>query len=367
MSDSTERSAGSGRRRIAKAQTRRQTTSKARVEVKHLNLALQGGGAHGAFTWGVLDRLLEQENLRIEGVSCTSAGVMNAAVMACGLSSGGPAGARRKLEDFWRRISDVSRMSPLQRTPFDRMSGNWNMDDSPLYLTFDLISRVMSPYLLNPLGHNPLRDVLDEVIDLDCLHHCVGPKLFVTATNVRTGKIRVFENPEISIDALLASACVPTLFQAVEIDGEPYWDGGFMGNPALYPLFYNCDSGDVAIVQINPIVRDKTPKTAREILDRINEISFNSSLMREMRAVAFVGRLIDRGLLDEKEYKKVRIHLIEAEDEMNRLGYSSKLVADWEFLTHLRDLGRRTADAWLGANFELIGLESSLDIRAKFL
>jgi NTE family protein len=339
----------------------------AKSTVKRVNLALQGGGAHGAFTWGVLDLLLEDPRIAIEGISGTSAGALNAAVLACGLSEGGSATARAKLEDFWHQVSELGRLSPLQAAPWDRASGNWNMDHSPIYLAFEVMSRLLSPYQLNPMDYNPLREVLERTVDLACLQACREVKLFVSATNVRSGKIRVFGNPEITIDALLASACLPTLFQTVEIDGEPYWDGGFMGNPPLYPLFYKCDSRDLVIVQINPIERDGIPKTAREILDRMNEITFNSSLMREMRAVAFVTRLIDEGLLDDERYKRVLVHMIEDETEMQALGFSSKLMADWSFLTHLRDLGRQAAARWLEQNFDRIGSESTLDIAGKFL
>lgn len=334
---------------------------------KPLNLALQGGGAHGAFAWGVLDRLLEDERILFEGITGTSAGAMNGAVMICGLVEGGRAGARTKLDSFWRKVSDLGKTSPLRPSPLDRATGNWNMDNSPAYLALDTMSRLFSPYQLNPWGYNPLREILESMVDIECLRGCKDYQLFVSATNVRSGKIRVFGNSEISIEALLASACLPTLYPAVEIDGEAYWDGGFMGNPALFPLFYNCTTTDVAIVQINPIQRPDLPKTAREIMDRVNEISFNSSLMREMRAVAFVTDLITKGQLDDSRYRPVRVHLIEAEDAMNRLGFSSKLMTDWGFLTHLRDLGRATTESWLHKNFTRLGIESTVDVQAKFL
>ena len=344
----------------------RQATA-GRDGAKRINLALQGGGAHGAFTWGVLDRLLEDERLELDGITGTSAGAMNGAVLACGLTRGGRAAARAALADFWDRIAEKGQLGPLRPSPFDRMTGNWNMDLSPAYLTIDVMSRVFSPYQLNPLNVNPLREVLEEVVDLDLLHGCRDLRLFVSATNVRTGKIRVFPTEEITIDALLASACLPNMFQAVEIDGEAYWDGGFMGNPALFPLFYHCEARDVIIVQVNPLTRDETPTSAREILDRMNEISFNSSLMREMRAVHFVTRLIDEGHLNNERYRRMLVHMIGAEGEMNELGFSSKLMADRSFLEHLRDVGRQAADDWLAANFDRLGTESTLDIEETFL
>jgi NTE family protein len=336
-------------------------------KAKRVSLALQGGGAHGAYTWGVLDRLLEDGRLEIEAISGTSAGTMNAAVVADGYEQGGRDGARQALEAFWRRISEAGRNSPLQPTAFDRLLGNWNMDNSPAFAFFEWMTRTLSPYQFNPFNHNPLRELLEESIDFARLAKGSQIKLFVSATNVRTGKVKVFEDREISADALLASACLPFMFQTVVIDGEPYWDGGYMGNPALFPLIYGTKSQDVVIVQINPLGSDKVPKSAHEIMNRVNEISFNSSLMREMRAVSFVTELLDRGHLDEKKYRRMYVHWIDAEKEMRGLGVSSKLNADLDFILHLRDLGRRTAGDWLARHFDAIGRESTVDIRAKFL
>jgi NTE family protein len=341
--------------------------AKPKLKPKKVNLALQGGGAHGAYTWGVLDRLLEDERLEIDGVSGTSAGAMNAAVLADGYERDGRDGARKALEAFWRRISDAGRYSPLQPTPIDRMLGGWNMDNSPSFAFFDWMVRTLSPYQFNPLNHNPLRNVLIESIDFDRLSKASKIKLFLSATNVRTGKVKVFSAGEISADALLASACLPFMFQTVVIDGEPYWDGGYMGNPSLFPLIYGADSQDVIIVQVNPLGTDTIPRTAHEIMNRVNEISFNSSLMREMRAVSFVTQLLDSGQLDDARYRRMYVHWIDAEEEMRGLGVSSKLNADLDFLLHLRDIGRQTADAWLVRHFDRIGLESTIDIRAKFL
>ena len=341
--------------------------AKTKPEAKKVNLALQGGGAHGAYTWGVLDRLLEDERLEIEGISGTSAGTMNAAVLADGYEQGGREGARQALEAFWRRISEAGRMSPLQPTPFDRMFGNWNMDHSPAFAFFGMMTRMMSPYQFNPFNQNPLRNVLENSIDFERLHQSTKIKLFLSATNVRTGKVKIFSKSEISVDALLASACLPFMFQTVIIDGEPYWDGGYMGNPALFPLIYGTASPDLIIIQINPLGSDTIPNTAHEIMNRVNEISFNSSLMREMRAVSFVTHLLEEGHLDELKYRRMHVHWIDAEEEMRGLGVSSKLNADLDFLLHLRDLGRRTTDAWLAVNFDAIGRKSTVDIRAKFL
>lgn len=334
---------------------------------KKVNLALQGGGSHGAFTWGVLDRLLDDPRLEIEGVIGTSAGAMNAAALACGLHANGAQGAKETLEKFWMKISEAGAKGPIQRTWFDKMTGNFRLDNSPSFFVFDLLGRLFSPYQLNPMNKNPLKDVVEEVIDFTNVRTCTEIKLFVCATNVRTGKVRVFTNKEMKTDVVLASACLPFMFQAVEIDGEYYYDGGYMGNPCIYPLIYHCDSQDVIIVQINPLYREEIPTTAREIMDRVNEISFNSSLMREMRAVYFVTMLIESGQLDNEKYRKLHVHLIEREEEMKKMGASSKLIAEPEFLLHLRDIGRQAADEWIAKNYDTIGNDSTIDLKAVYL
>jgi NTE family protein len=334
---------------------------------KPINLALQGGGAHGAFTWGVLDRLLADGRLAIDGISATSAGAMNAAVVAQGLLEGGPDGARRDLEQFWRRVSLMAAAGPLQQSWFDRLFGGYGLEFSPSYQMFDFMTRVLSPYQFNPSDINPLRELLVDSIDFQRLRAGGSIKLFVAATNVRTGKIKVFEGRDLSANVLLASACLPLMFRAVEIDGQHYWDGGYMGNPAIFPLIYGCDSRDVVIVHINPIERQEVPTNARDILNRMDEISFNSSLMREMRAIQFVTDLIDGKRLKEGQLKRMLIHSIEAQDVMTGLGVSSKLNPDWDFLTHLRDVGRARAERWLELNYERIGRDSTVDVRANFL
>jgi NTE family protein len=340
---------------------------KSAATTKTVNLALQGGGSHGAFAWGVLDRLLEDERIGFDGLSATSAGAMNASVMAYGLTTGGRDGARRALASFWRRISHAGALSPLQPTWIDRLAHNHALESSPAFVMFDIVSRLFSPYEFNPLNYNPLRKVLEESVDFKVLRESAMVKLFISATNVRTGKVKVFENKDLSADSVLASACLPFLFQAVTIDGESYWDGGYMGNPALFPLIYGCDSHDIVVLHINPIERTETPQSARDILNRINEISFNSSLMREMRAIAFVTKLIDDGDLAEGRMKRMLIHAIEAQDFMRDLGVSSKLNCDWEFLTHLRDVGREAAETWLAANFDAIGAQSTVDLQEMYL
>ncbi len=332
-----------------------------------ISLALQGGGAHGAFTWGVLDRLLEDERLKIDGISATSAGAMNGAVLVYGMLKGGREGARTLLRTFWERIAETGRYSIFQPTPFDRLFGNHNLDHSPAYQFFDVMTRLMSPYQFNPAGTNPLRKVLEELIDFERLKHASGIKLFVNTTNVRTGKIRVFKQKEVSVEALLASSCLPHLFHAVEIDGEHYWDGGFMGNPAMFPLIYNCRASDIVIVEINPIQIEEVPDNARAIIDRMNSISFNATMMREMRAIALVTRLLDQHrLTGRSNLRRIFFHMIQAEKEMAQFGASSKFNLHDGFLEHLFQLGRSTADQWLVANYGKLSHDSTIDLNRLF-
>lgn len=337
------------------------------MQIKRISLALQGGGAHGAYTWGVLDKLLEDERIEVEAISGTSAGAMNAAVFADGMGRGGRPEARHALEMFWRNISQAAQYGPLQPTPFDRLGGGWNLDHSAAFVAFDMLTRMLSPYQFNPMNHNPLRRVLEASVDFDRLEGCRAVKLFISATNVKTGKVRVFKSGEVTPDVLLASACLPFLFQAVTIEGDPYWDGGYMGNPAIFPLIYGAQSPDVVIVQVNPLGSDRVPTTAPEIMNRLNEISFNSSLMREMRAISFVTDLIDQGKLDSNQYKRVNVHWIEAEKQMRGLGVSSKLNARMDFLLHLKQIGREVAERWIADHFDALGERSTIDIKEKFL
>lgn len=329
---------------------------------KSINLALQGGGSHGAFTWGVLDALLEDGRLDFEGISGTSAGAMNAVALVDGWARNGRDGAREALHDFWHAVSEKGRFSPVQRTPLDAIWGTWSFEFSPSYRFFDLFSRVFSPYDLNPLGLNPLQDVVDNQIDFDRVRSCADIKLFVSATNVWTGKVRVFGAEELNGDVIMASACLPTIFKAVEIDGVPYWDGGFGGNPALFPFFYEIATQDCLLVQINPIETGKTPRTALEIQDRMNEITFNAGLLREFRAIEFVRRLIADDRLDGTSYKAIRMHRIAADAVVEDLSASSKINAEWAFLEYLKEMGRAAAADFLEQDFDAIGKRSTLDL-----
>ena len=325
-----------------------------------VDLALQGGGSHGAFTWGVLDRLLEESWLKVEAISGSSAGAMNAAVLVSGFTRDGPEGARLALEAFWRRVAEASAFSPLQRSPIDRLMNRWTLDTSPAYLAFDLMSRVVSPYSLNPFGFNPLKSILIESIDFGRLADA-PIKLFVTATSVRTGRGRIFRNPEITPDALLASACLPTLFQAVEIDGEAYWDGGYAGNPTITPLVRESNAHDTILVQINPRERSETPRSASDILNRLNEISFNAPLMKELRMIALLREVADPGHGEGARWAGMRTHRIMT-DKLAEFGASSKLNAEWDFFAMLRDEGRRSADDFLAAHGDDVGKRSTTDL-----
>lgn len=333
---------------------------------KAINLALQGGGAHGAFTWGVLDKLFEDGRIWIEAISGTSAGAMNAVVASQGMYDAGGVGARSELERFWRAVSKAGQASPVRRSPVDVVLGRWSLDTSPGFIWLDLVSRVASPYDTNPMRMDPLRDLVDDFVDFEKVRDCEDMPIFISATNVETGRVRVFRREEITLDVVMASACLPSMFHAVEIEGTPYWDGGYMGNPVLFPFAEYSPCNDIVIVQINPVVRHGTPRTAQEIQNRINEITFNSSLMKELRAIDFVDRLIDEGQLSGDEYRRLNVHIIEATDEMNPLGASSKLNSEWAFLIHLRDIGRRAAAHWIDQNFDQIGERSTVDLRAMF-
>ena len=325
-----------------------------------VDLALQGGGSHGAFTWGVLDRLLQEEWLSIEAISGTSAGAMNAAVLAHGHAEGGAAGARAALERFWRTVSRGAAFSPFRRGPVDWLFDRWSLDHSPGYVAMDVMSRLFSPYDFPFSDTNPLRQVLAECIDFGRL--AASPiKLFITATNVRTGRGRVFRNAELSPEALLASACLPTMFQAVEIDGEAYWDGGYSGNPTMTPLVQECTSDDTIIVGINPVERPGTPKAARDILNRLNEVSFNAVLLKELRMAALLRQVADPGNAEVAHWARMRVHLVRS-DLLTGLGASSKLNAEWEFLEMLRNEGRRAAEEFLTTRGADLGKRSTLDI-----
>ncbi len=332
-----------------------------------LDLALQGGGSHGAFTWGVLDWLLEDEDLGIGGISGTSAGALNAAVLVSGWAQGGRQGARKALRSFWDAIGRGGQVfAPLSLAQSRATRDNHNFDRLPGYQWLNLFLRTFSPYDFNPLNLNPLRDVLKDHIDEAALRS--SPiQLFVAATSVRTGQARIFTGEDLSLDALLASACLPFLLQAVEIDGEAYWDGGYSGNPALYPLIYETDALDVLLVKINPLAREGTPTRSFEILDRLSEITFNTALIAELRAIGFVSRLLHEERLDRGRYKDLRLHMIADDEGLAPFKGSSKFNTAPEFLRELHDLGRSAARRWLARHRDDLGRRSTLDLGATFL
>ena len=311
-----------------------------------VDFALQGGGSHGAFTWGVLDRLLEEPWLGIDGISGTSAGAMNAAVLVDGHAKGGAVAARTALENFWRRVSEAARFSPFRRGPLDVLLGRWTLDSSPMYVAMDIMSRLFSPYDLNPMGNNPLRAILAETIDFGRLARA-PIKLFITATNVRTGRGHVFRNDAVTPDVLLASACLPTMFQAIEIDGEPHWDGGYSGNPTITPLVRECKSQDTILVQINPVERKERPRSASDILNRLNEVSFNAVLLKELRMIALLRQVANPGNSEGAQWAGMRIHRV-ASEMLTDLGASSKLNAEWDFFCLLARRGPKVRTSLSG-------------------
>jgi NTE family protein len=337
-----------------------------KMEKKRLNLALQGGGSHGAFTWGVLDRLLEEEDLQIVGVSGTSAGAVNGVALVYGLATGGPEQAKKVLRSVWSENSKMALCSPFQQTWYDRLNGPGNLDHNSIFALGNLLTPMLSPYQCNPINFNPMKMVLNKVIDFSVIQNNSDVKLFLSASNIRTSKVKVFPNNEITVDTVLASSCLPQVFQAVEIEGEHYWDGGYLGNPAMFPLFEETDCKDLLVIQIDSTDYRKLPKTPTDIMDRVTSMSFNSSLMREMRAIHFVNKIVDKGFDDNGNLQKINIHLIRPEETMSELNMSSKVNAAWSFLTYLRDCGRLKAEAWLQENYALVGKQSSCDMETCF-
>lgn len=337
---------------------------------KRINVALQGGGAHGAFTWGVLDYLLEDGRLAIEGISGTSAGAVNAVMLADGLKRGGADEARKRLAEFWQAASLGGDLPPVQRAVMNRLFSLLPDEGSPTLDWLTAWSRYLSPYDLNPLNINPLKDLIERFVDFEGLR-ADGRALYIAATNVQTGKLHIFPREKISAEAVMASACLPAVFRAIEIDGVPYWDGGYLGNPVLYPFFRTTDTEDVLIVQINPVVRKKVPTSTRDIMARVNEITFNSSLMAELRGIEFVNRLIEQKRLPHgtgpDEYRQIKVHRIVLEGLGERFSGASKLRNDYKSFDLLRKLGERAARRFLDSHYDDIGVRSSVDLQAEAL
>lgn len=334
---------------------------------KRISLALQGGGSHGAFTWGVLDAMLEHDDIEIEGVSGTSAGGMNAACVVQGLLRGGNQGARDLLKEYWTRLGEMGKNSPLQFLPMDKAVKHFTLQDNPFFHIMTAMSQFFSPYQLNPTNHHPLRDLVKELFDFDQLQKSKDQKLFLCATHVETGKLKIFKGEELHIDSMLASACVPQLFQAIEVDGEFYWDGGFIGNPAIYPLIYDCDSPNIAVIQIRRVRDHVIPKTMGAIQNRLGEITQNSCLTREMRAIDFITRLIDDGVIPKDKMKRLHMHLLRDDDFFSTIDRATGFSADPDFLAYLFDAGRRCGVKWLKENKQYLGVKSTANLESDFV
>jgi NTE family protein len=355
--------------RLAALLPGRATGGQGAQKTKRINLALQGGGAHGAFTWGVLEQLLSDGRLLIEGVSGTSAGAVNAVMLADGLARGGPTEALKRLADFWRAVSNNGNLPPLQRAVVERMLSFIPLEGTPMQAWLDMMSKYFSPYDFNPLNINPLKDLFERFVDFDAVRAFTDLQLFISATNVQTGRVRIFSREKITAEALMASACLPLLFRAVEIAGIPYWDGGYLANPVIFPFFGTTTTEDVVVVQINPLMRQATPTSASEIMNRINEITFNSSLLSEYRAIEFVARLIDQGRLPRGngpgEYRRVNVHRIVLDQFGTNLDAASKISTDYNFFEALHVNGKRAARRFLDDHFDDIGVHSTVDLAAE--
>ena len=325
-----------------------------------LNLALQGGGSHGAFAWGVLDRLLEEDNLYFDGISGTSAGAANAVVLCDGFAAGGRQGAKEALRRYWERVSDLWSRGPFKPPLINGRNSDFGLENSPGFRFIEPMTHFASPYQLNPFNYNPLKDLLEQVIDFDRVRGQTALKLFICATDVETAKVKIFPGKELRADHVLASTCLPLLMQAVEVEGNYYWDGMYSGNPAIYPLVYECQSRDILLVHITPAQRPGVPTTSPAIMNRMQEISSNTSLIREMRMIASYNKLIEQGRMEGG--KRMLMHVIEAEEFIRAFSWSSRLNADWDFLLHLYNIGRVRADQWLEANFDRLGIESTVDL-----
>jgi len=338
--------------------------SSAKAGHKIINLALQGGGTHGAFTWGVLDRLLEDERIGFDGVTASSAGAVNAVLLVSGLATGGREGARNLLRTFWQRLSQIAVGGVFQPSLIDQLDPTHGLEHSPGYLIIQALTYYASPYQVNPFNLNPVKTLVEEMVDFDAIRRQRAVKLFLCATNVRTAKVKVFSGDEITVESVLASTCLPLLMQAVEIGGECYWDGGYAGNPAVFPLVYECETPDIVLVHTTPAERSDVPKSSLAIMNRMQEISFNTALIREMRAVAFLNRRIEEGSL--RRGRRLLVHVIEGEDLLRDFTASSRLNCDWPFLLELFASGRQRAEQWLSANFGRIGVETTVDLDEKY-
>jgi NTE family protein len=334
---------------------------------KTVAVGMQGGGAHGAFTWGVLDYLLEDGRLDIEGVSGTSAGGMNCLALCQGMAEGGKAGARKSLHRYWKILSEKSKQIGMIPTPIDNFKGGHGIATNPLFAIMGQVTKILSPYQWNPQNKNMLEDLIMELFNFKKISTYEALKVFLCATNVRTSKLKIFTGNEITPQAVLATACLPTLFQAVNIEGDDYWDGGFIGNPAIFPLIYQCKTPDILVILLTPQYRHNTPKTLDEIHWRMTELSLINTLTREMRAMNFIGKLIDEGVADKTKIKRINTHIIQNPQVFADLDHTSALNSDWDFFQFLFEKGRETAEKWMAKNFDNIGVCSTADLVEEFV
>lgn len=336
-------------------------------KTKKVAFALQGGGAHGAFTWGILDKFLEDGRFEIEGLSGTSAGGLNSVALIQGMMKGGPEGARKELHHLWQSVAKMSSMGPFKNTPYESFLGQYNLDRSLGYIGMNFLKSMFSPYEFNPFNIDPFKDFIEDFFDFEALREYRKIKLFLCATQVSSGKLKLFSLEDLSLDVIRASACLPFLFQAVKIGDEHYWDGGFVGNPAIYPLIYNCETSDIFVVQLSVMRRKQLPRTAAEIRDRHKEITYNACLMREMRSIDFVTELIDKGLLDKDKIKRLFMHLLRDENLFGSLNISSALNASWDFIEFLFNQGRLVAHDWIRKHYDDIGVRTTTDMHKDFV
>ncbi len=334
---------------------------------KKIAVALQGGGSHGAYTWGVLDALLENENISIEGISGTSAGAMNATACAQGIIRGGNEEARNMLRQYWDKIGEAGKNGFLQPFPWNKTAQNFTVSDTPSFKFLQQLTSTFSPYQLNPSNEHPLRPVIEELFDFEALKKSDLCKLFLCATHVATGKLKIFKDQELSTDAVLASACVPSIFQAIEVGGEMYWDGGFIGNPAIYPLIYGCETPDIMVIQIRRIYDPVVPTTVHDIQDRLGEITQNACLTREMRSIAFISKLIDDGVVAPGALKRLNMHIIRDDAFWGTIDRASGFYCDPDFLKYLFKAGRRSGKQWLETNYDHIGVKTTANIESDYI
>lgn len=336
-------------------------------KAKKIAIGLQGGGSHGAFSWGVLDAIFADERIDIIGLSGTSAGGMNAAAALQGFNKNGRQGARDELRRFWKMVHSRSSNLPMPTNSFQSIMGNYSLRGSPMYAWVNMLRDFYSPYETNPLDINPLKNIVHDFFDFDILHKSSKMKIFLCATHVKSGKMHIFKGKELSENALLASSCLPSLFKAVDVNGEYYWDGGYVGNPAIYPLIYNCPTKDIAIVQLTQGYRDKLPTTADAIMDRHREITYNACLVREMRAIHLISSLVEKGMITDKSIKKLNMHVIRNTDLFEELDLSSAMNTDWKFLEHLFQAGFESGQQWITDHYDDIGIKSSADLEKDFI